>query len=154
MGVIQIYKEPLKSRLYKTKESNFEKHMRNAHDEMACGKVLLANPSSGIEITMAYIAQLLELLKSEVLARSHLGLGGGAAGVFNSWWKRGEIHFGMHSEVSYRTKWALISWSSNHTMVCKEDGKLLWKLLSSAIKGCFLEGVFKDPEVNVAKRKN
>lgn len=59
----------------------------------------------------------------------------------------------MHSEVSYRTKWALISWSSNHTAVCKEDGKLLWKLLSSAIKGCFLEGVFKDPEMNVAKKE-
>lgn len=50
----------------------------------------------------------------------------------------------MHSEVSYRTKWALISWSSNRTAVCKENGKLLWKLLSSAIKGCFLEGVFKE----------
>lgn len=59
MGVIQIHKEPLKSQLYKTKESNFEKHMRTAHDERACGKVL-ANPGSRIETTMTCVAQLLE----------------------------------------------------------------------------------------------
>lgn len=84
MCVIHMYKEPLKSRLYK--ESNLEKHMRTAHDEMACGKDLLANPVSGLETTMTYVAQLLKSLKSEVLATSHLGLGGGAAGVFvHSW---------------------------------------------------------------------
>lgn len=84
MCVIHMYKEPLKSRLYK--ESNLEKHMRTAHDEMACGKDLLANPASGLETTMTYVAQLLKSLKSEVLATSHLGLGGGATGVFVYSW--------------------------------------------------------------------
>lgn len=75
MCVIQTYEEPLKSWLYK--ESNLEKHMRTAHDEMACGEDLLANPVSRFETTMTYVAQLLKSLKSEVLATSHLGLGGG-----------------------------------------------------------------------------